>query len=483
MSTGKPSSEQYDVIVIGSGCGGAAAAALAAFRGQRTLLLEKNPFVGGRSSTIEREGFKLDHGHMISRGGKGPHGALLRAVGCQDLVPEFKPVSDMRYKARFLEREVVFPGGKRPGLIADIKRQMRYRNFTLADLPDVVMFSLQLKVRAMKEKKDWHGADRIDARSFLTELTRNQLIHAGSSAMVSALFGVPYEEASAGEWIRTSQKITGDNCTGYPVSGEGVASIPKAFLRAAERYGAEIVTRAPVENIVLEGGEAAGVSLRGELIRAKRVISNVGIKETAHKLVGSDHFDTAYIEYLQELKYSAAAVSLKYALDEPIVDFDFATKAPNDIDRFMKESRRGAVPSESIMMLLCTSRIDPRLAPPGKQTLVVASPCPAVEPGAVDWSGWVESVKRQVEEDFVPGISKHTRFCLEFTPDAIARESGRMLGDTIGVAQTVDQVGENTPPLRSPIPGLYHVGADVCSRGIGSEKATQSALDLFQQLD
>ena len=79
----------YDVVVIGSGCGGAAAAALMSHLGLKTLLLEKNAYVGGKASTYEKEGFKLDHGHIIMRCEKGPHGDVLRLAGCEDLIPRF----------------------------------------------------------------------------------------------------------------------------------------------------------------------------------------------------------------------------------------------------------------------------------------------------------------------------------------------------------------------------------------------------------
>ena len=81
--------KRYDAIVIGSGCGGAAAAALSSRLGMRTLLLEKNPYIGGKTSTYEKEGFKLDHGHIIMRCNKGPHGEVLRIAECEDLIPKF----------------------------------------------------------------------------------------------------------------------------------------------------------------------------------------------------------------------------------------------------------------------------------------------------------------------------------------------------------------------------------------------------------
>lgn len=55
----------YDVIVIGAGCGGVTAAALLAHQGRSTLLLEQSDRIGGCCSTFEREGFKFDLGATI----------------------------------------------------------------------------------------------------------------------------------------------------------------------------------------------------------------------------------------------------------------------------------------------------------------------------------------------------------------------------------------------------------------------------------
>ncbi|MGI8432017.1 MAG: phytoene desaturase family protein, partial [Chthoniobacterales bacterium] len=51
-----------EVVIVGAGPGGLAAAILLAAGGARVRILERLPLVGGRTSTIEAEGFKFDLG-------------------------------------------------------------------------------------------------------------------------------------------------------------------------------------------------------------------------------------------------------------------------------------------------------------------------------------------------------------------------------------------------------------------------------------
>jgi phytoene dehydrogenase-like protein len=58
-------SPDYDVVVIGAGCGGLSAGALLAGQGRRVLVLDQNDTVGGCASIFERDGYRFDVGASI----------------------------------------------------------------------------------------------------------------------------------------------------------------------------------------------------------------------------------------------------------------------------------------------------------------------------------------------------------------------------------------------------------------------------------
>lgn len=297
------------------------------------------------------------------------------------------------------------------------------------------------------------------------------------------IFGAPVWEASAGEMIRIFRNVYRDLAmVGYPVNGEGVSAIPKSFIRAAERMGADVMTNTPVENIIIENGEAKGVIVNGERILAKKVISNAGIMPTVSKLAGREHFTSSYVKRIENLKYSCSGLSFKFALKKKITDYVWGGEIPMNVEKSYLDMVEGRTPEKFIVMFFATSNIDPSLAPEGCQTISCISGGPVVEPGTFDWSAWMEIIKKQLEM-LLPGLKENTLYCREETPDHIAKFNGRFYGDAVGVAQTADQMGNLRPSMISPVKGLYYVGADVGWGAMATEAATASAIYLYNHFN
>ena len=100
--------EGKKIIVIGTGIGGAGVSALLAKEGAHVLILERNPFPGGKAASFEREGFVYDSGvHWLARGERGPLGEIAAEAGVE---LEFRSM-DEGVQASHQEANVLRSGG------------------------------------------------------------------------------------------------------------------------------------------------------------------------------------------------------------------------------------------------------------------------------------------------------------------------------------------------------------------------------------
>ncbi|MCI3948807.1 MAG: putative dehydrogenase, partial [Acidimicrobiales bacterium] len=85
-----------DVLVVGGGLAGLAAATTAARAGRQVTLLEARSEPGGRARTAEQDGFLLNEGpHALYRQGEGL--AVLRDLGIEPSGSEPKVAGAMGY--------------------------------------------------------------------------------------------------------------------------------------------------------------------------------------------------------------------------------------------------------------------------------------------------------------------------------------------------------------------------------------------------
>lgn len=455
------------IIVIGAGVGGTACAALLAKAGHEVTVLESHSFLGGRCATLEKDGFVYDFGvHMFSRGDCGPHGDTSRRVGGDLQWITREPSCRVMGKMEF-----DFPLDIRP-----FSRQVKLA-FQLGVRPQN-LFGVWRLFRALMNGRDVEANDNVFLEDYIFRYTDDERIHLFITCVSQLYFALSAKQSSAGEFIWSFSRMFKDAAFGYPKGG--ARAIPETFATALIRFGGTIRYEIPVTGIRIENNRAIGVDTADGFIPADLVISNAGLNRTID-LAGADQFPENYVSRARTLKYSNPYVTNTYALDRPVVPYPVVFYMPDiPADKIFAHIKTKTAPENPYLFMPIPSNLDPNLAPPGKQLVIAGTP---VAPGADDdvCRQTLDRVDERVHKLF-PEIKKAIIWQEQGTRADTTRITTHPPGGAIGLGQFPGQTGKQRPALQTPVDGLYLVGADAGSRGIGTELAVGSALNLADLL-
>ncbi|MCX5868575.1 MAG: NAD(P)/FAD-dependent oxidoreductase [Proteobacteria bacterium] len=480
----------FDVIVIGTGIGGSSLAALSARAGLKTLVLEKNPRVGGSCSYYEKDGFQIDFGtHLFSRGNRGPIGEVLKRVEAASRVKFVHPTRLSRIVG--LGLDIPFY----TSLLATpltLYRSHRQLGIPFREFPGLL--KMMSDFFWMPENKIAEWKDRT-VEEFVFTRTRHPAILSLIGVMITLYFVYPYWKCSAGEAIWCTQRIIKARRFSYPRGGAAI--IPRTMLEAAQGHGATLLTQARVRKILLEKGAARGVELAdGRKFQGRAVVSTSSLKDTVFNLVGPEPFPAEFRKKVEGLKESLNAIQIKLALGRKVIketsmivlgspsgNYRLQTASPAQVRKVSEDLEAGKIPELLFLYTVVPSNIDPGLAPPGKQLLNVATAFPHTSTRPQDPpEAWVEAMMKTLLKA-VPEIEPHILWKEVIGAQAIESWIGKPGGPLISTVQVPGQVGQDRPAIRSPIPGLYFAGDGAGARGIGTELAAQSAIECAEILD
>ena len=442
-------------IIIGSGIGGSSIGALLSHRGYQVMLFEKLNVIGGRCCSREREGFTLDLGvHAFSQSAAGPLGEVLRQCGLTYEIIQWSYTKNPTQKLNYLGKTVEYPKG-----IAEL-------GVNVAEYADIMNAIVTMPLQEIE------ALNHVSLAEWLGRYTKDQVIYNLFAYISELYFIVPPKRASAGDFIRSMQGQAMKRASGYPIGGCRVLS--QSYLDVMTANGGLIRTSAPVKRIIIEHNIATGVELAsGEVIKADVVISNADPGITILKLAGEKEFPDGYVKRIKALEYTLGVFLMRFALKEKITAEKFIMSISHPhADEYYEMVENNEIPETVPLMIPIISNLDPTAAPAGKQ-LIVASTFPVKNP---DWAAWEKSLLRSLKMVF-PDIERH----IQFMETASAADIDKMVGEgggIIGLAQTVDQVGEKRVTQRTPVQNLYLVGAEAGGWGIGTELAANSALEL-----
>jgi phytoene dehydrogenase-like protein len=455
------------IVVIGSGVGGAAGAALLAKEGHQVTVLESHPFSGGRCASMVKDSFKYDFGvHMFSRGNKGPHGSVNRQVGGDLGWVTRDPACHVMGRVEFDFRLNIKPLLRQLGVAR--KLGVRPKNYIGA-------FRL---MRSLLKGRNVEAKDSMCLQDYVSRFTDDDMVHLFMNCLSQLYFALSYRQASAGEFIWCFSRMFNEASFGYPAGGSG--RIPESFLQGLEKHGGTVRFGEAAARICIENGKVTGVETVSGRHDADVVISSAGIVRTLD-LAGRQHFPAEYVTRAEGMSYSNAYVTLKYALDRRVIPYPVVFHMPSlPPDRVFDYVEEGRPPDDPYIFMPVPSNLDPSLAPEGRQLVVAGTAAPAgATPELCD--AILDRVHAKVCELF-PGLEESILWELRSDRDDATEITGHATGEAIGIGQTPGQVGALRPELATPVSGLWLVGADAGSRGIGTEMASGSALNLANRL-
>jgi phytoene dehydrogenase-like protein len=263
---------------------------------------------------------------------------------------------------------------------------------------------------------------------------------------------------------------------GHAIGGMG--AITQAMAKACRAAGVTIVLDAPVSEIIVEKGRAAGAVAGGKTYRARAVAAGVNPKLLFTQLLPQGAVAPEVQHRMAHWKCESATFRMNVALSQ-LPRFTSLPEAGDHMtagiiiapslaymDRAYLSARTESFSREPIIEMLVPSTLDDSLCPQG--THVASLFCqhfPFEIAGG--WDARREEVADAIiahVDAYAPGFAQSVVGRLSLSPLDLERRFGLTGGDIFHGKMGLDQLFANRPMLghadyRMPLPGLYLCGS------------------------
>ncbi|HEX3826397.1 MAG TPA: NAD(P)/FAD-dependent oxidoreductase [Sporichthyaceae bacterium] len=360
---------EVDVLVIGAGAGGLFTAARLAHQGYRTLVVERLEKVGGRASTDDIDGFKVNTGAIVIEVG-GITEATCREVGAAFDIRE--PTPPILYRVG--KKNLDITGGGWGLMLSAMTRQ-----------------GAKILAGIGAARHDEGLPEHcLSTAEWLRGYTKNETVHGMFRNMCGSVFAVSTEELPARVFLTYFTRKSAFKRFGY--HPQGTIGLWHALAAAITGAGGEVRLSTEVESLRVSDGTVTEAVLAGsEVVRARVVVSDIGPAATA-RLLGENVLGEDYLAAVKRADRPAAMITVNFASRERLID------VPGML---------GFAKTRRMAYMAHFTEVCPEMAPPG-WNLFVATSVPQPSVGDFDEATETELLFADINE-VIPDFATRAR--------------------------------------------------------------------------
>ncbi len=499
--------QSYDGIVIGSGIGGLATAAILAKEGYKILVLERHYTAGGFTHVFKRRGYEWDVGiHYIGEVHR-PYtelSCLFRYISDNQL--EWAEMGEVYDKIIFGKKVYEYHKGKEA-----FKKQMKIY-FPAPKDQDAIDEYVDLVYKAQKSGRMFFAEKALPkAVSWLTgSRMRKAMLEYSKKTTIEVLRSITDNEeligvlcGQYGDYGMAPSKssfiihamvakhfMNGGN---FPVGGS--SRIAETVSEVIGKGGGLVLTNAEVSEILIENGTATGVEMAdGRILKAPMIISNAGVFNTFGKLVPQKWRKKYQLpEKLREVKPSVAHLGLylgfKHSVEELGLkkanywiypdNYDHDTNVKN----YLEDPDNNPFP---VVYISFPAAKDPDWSNryPGKATIDIITLAPHEwftkwedtrwKKRGEDYDTFKERLTQRLLKklyEFEPQLEGKLDYYELSTPLSTQHFCNYRKGEIYGIDHSPHRYDQTFLRVHTPIKKLYLTGQDIVSCGIGGALA------------